>query len=114
MASSLITLRFNLGIGSLRGHFFDARIKGADRKSTRFVFEGFDLFETYNARKSLREVGFVDGSVVVASVRAVGGARFGGHGVINTFDDAKKDLKFKVKKCFQVEKPEGQVASPET
>eukprot|EP00438_Fugacium_kawagutii_P015128 Skav226489 [mRNA] locus=scaffold744:166924:168144:+ [translate_table: standard] len=112
-----VVIRANRGIGHLRELFFDmARVKGKDKKAFVFHFGTLNLFESYpSGRKTLRELGIGDGSVVQASVRGVGGARLGlmkGH--LKTADDAKKELKSKVKNTFSIEKTDEQVVFPES
>ena len=100
-----IQVRANLGIGSLRSQFFAlANIKAKDQKDFRFHFGALHLFETYNARKTVNEVGMTDGSQVVASVRGVGGGlrRFGTKKALNP-QEAKKVLKDKVANVFKSE-----------
>ena len=100
-----IQVRGNLGIGSLRSQFFAlANIKAKDQKDFRFHFGALDLFETFHARKTINEVGLVDGCSVIASVRGVGGGlrRFVSKTALNPLE-AKKVLKEKVAGVFKSE-----------
>ena len=98
-----ISISLMRGIGHLRDRFFeDAAISQKQGKDIMFTFGDVNLFETYHARKSLREVGIVDGSVVYASIRGVGG---GFRRTIKSHlkpDAAKAALKEKINDDYKV------------